>query len=130
LQAAISQNHHMLQVAWDTWPLLLRPLGIILGAGFGFLLGIGIGGCGVLWNLVAALFDVVEAAWHTAQQGIAALLIAEPAGEATAVAAAAGPRVDMQEGADGSAMGASAVGASAAAGADAKEELELAELPL
>ena len=91
-RAPISYNHHMLQVAWDTWPLLLKPLGVILGAGTGFLLGAGIGGCGVLWNLLVALFAVVEASWHTAQQGIAALLIADPANR-KAAAAAAQPKV-------------------------------------
>lgn len=105
----------------------------------GFLLGNGIGGSGILWNLVGALFDVVEAAWHMAQQGVAALLIADPADRTSAATAAtkaavaagkAGQPAAMAAGADRAASEhSSSAGATAMAGADAKEELELAELP-
>ena len=127
----------MLQVAWDTWPLLLKPLGVILGAGTGFLLGAGIGGCGVLWNLLAALFAVVEASWHTAQQGIAALLIADPADRKAAAAMAAGGKAAQPAAAAAGTRADTAAaamdptaGADAVAAADAKEELELAELAI
>jgi hypothetical protein len=135
-RAPISYNNHMLQVAWDTWPLLPKPLGVILSAGAGFLLGAGIGGCGVLWNLLAALFAVVEAAWHTAQQGIAALLIADPADrKAAAATAAAGKAAQPEATAAGTTADTAAAamdptaGANAVAAADANAELKLAELP-
>lgn len=76
------------KVAWDSWPLLLAPFGLILGVAAGVVLGIGIGGCGIVWNVCGIAAEVVAAAWHTAQQGIAALVISD--NSAAAAAAAAG----------------------------------------
>jgi hypothetical protein len=118
---------------WDTWPLVLKPVGMLLAAGAGVVIGIGIGGCGIVCNVAGSGFDLVEAAWLTAQQGIAALLIRDPAAEAAAAAAAAkaetaqaaapAARADMPSDAQHCEMG-----DRHAADTSAKEELELADV--
>lgn len=76
------------KVVWDTWPKVLVPLGAILGIATGAILSVGIGGCGLAWNVCGVVTGLLSAAWHTAQQGIRALLIGERAAAAeTAVTA-------------------------------------------